>query len=169
MNFHMDQTQRQTWIDTWCTKHKQHREGRELDVTKSKSVSCRGQREGRTSLDFPVSLGEFWNPFYFSLDLSLSLFFFWILLFLFYFIILSPTPLAWCSSWLRTNACLEFFTPIFHCQPLADISARLTLTQSSLYPFAPTATILKGWSLKPGLVWIHEHKVLLSVLDTSSS
>ena len=58
-----------------------------------------------------------------------------ILLFLFYFIILSPTPLAWCSSWLQTNACLEFFTPLFHCQPLADISAGQMMTQSSLHPF----------------------------------
>jgi hypothetical protein len=62
-----------------------------------------------------------------------------ILLFLFYFIILSPTPLAWCSSWLQTNACLEFSTPTFHCQPLADISAGPTLTQSNLYPFCTLA------------------------------
>ena len=28
-----------TWTD-WCTKHRQYREGRKLDVTRTKSVSC---------------------------------------------------------------------------------------------------------------------------------
>ena len=52
----------------------------------------------------------------------------------------NPTPLAWSSSWrLRTNACLEFSSPIFHCQPLADISVGPMLTQSSLYPFCTLA------------------------------
>ena len=37
---------------------------------------------------------------------------------------------------MQTNACLEFFTPIFHCQHQADISAGPMLTQSSLYPFS---------------------------------
>lgn len=59
------------------------------------------------------------------------------LFFLFYLIyfILSPTPFIGYSSWLQTNACLEFSSPIFHCQPLADISIGLTLTQFNLYPF----------------------------------
>jgi hypothetical protein len=38
------------------------------------------------------------------------------------------------------NACLEFSSPIFHCQPLADISDGPTVTQSSLYPFCTLAT-----------------------------
>jgi hypothetical protein len=76
------------------------------------------------------------------------------LIYSFYSIILSPTPLSWFSSWLQTNACLEFSSPIFHCQPLPDTSSGPTLSQSSLYPFVPTATNLKRWSLKPALAWI---------------
>jgi hypothetical protein len=108
------QTQTDTWTD-WCTKDRQYREGRELDVARTKDVSCMGQIESRTSLDFLLSLGELWerrNPFFFSLDLSLMsfvylassfcccLFFYYFILFyfiLFYFI-LSPTTLAGCSS-----------------------------------------------------------------------
>ena len=40
--------QKQTRIDTWknwCIKHRQYREGRELDVTRIMDVSCMGQRE----------------------------------------------------------------------------------------------------------------------------
>ena len=37
------------------------------------------------------------------------------------------------------NALLEFFRPIFHCQPLTDITVGSNLTQSSLYPFCTLA------------------------------
>jgi hypothetical protein len=70
------------------------------------------------------------SPFLFCLFVFYSFYFI-----LFYIIILSPTLPTWCSSWLQTNACLEFSSPIFHCQPLADISVGPMLTQSSLYPF----------------------------------
>jgi hypothetical protein len=67
--------QKQTRIDTWkdwCTKHRQYREGRELDVTRIMDVSCMGQRESSTSPNFPLFLGELQNPFSFSLGLSFS-------------------------------------------------------------------------------------------------
>jgi hypothetical protein len=66
------QTRIDTWTD-WCTKHRQYGEGRELDITRSKDVSCRDQRESRMSPNFLLSLGELRNPFSFSLSLSLSL------------------------------------------------------------------------------------------------
>ena len=59
------------WI-YWFTKHRQFKEGRELDVARTKDVSCRGQRESRMSPDFPLSLGELQNPFSFSLDFTVS-------------------------------------------------------------------------------------------------
>ena len=59
------------WI-YWLTKHRQYKEGRELDVASTKDVSYRGQRESRMSPDFLLSLGELQNPFSFSLDFTLS-------------------------------------------------------------------------------------------------
>lgn len=61
--------QKQTQIDTgtdWCTKDRQQREGRELDVTRTKDVTCTGQRGSRKSPDFLLSPGELRNPFSFS-------------------------------------------------------------------------------------------------------
>jgi hypothetical protein len=138
MNWHVDRLVQQT---------QQYREGRELDVTRTKGVSC-GAREKTGCLQTSLCPWESSEIHFPSLLISLShvicissisLFFYFILLSLFYFIILSPTPLARCSSWLWTNACLEFFTPIFHCQSLADISAGPMLTQSGLYPFCTLA------------------------------
>ena len=60
--------------------------------------------------------------------------------FKFYFILLF---LAYSSSLMQfltvKNAFLEFFRPIFHCQPLTDITVGSNLTQSSLYPFCTLA------------------------------
>ena len=155
----------------WCTKHKQHREGRELDVTKSKSVSCRGQREGWTSPDFPVSPGELWNPFSFSLDLSLSLFFL-ILLILFYFIILSPTPLARCSSWLRTNACFLFHshfplsTPSWYqCWAKADSVFLIYSNNFEKMKFKASASMNTKCCL---LCWIHLLNLLIELYQDSA-
>lgn len=133
------QTRIDTWTD-WCPKHRQYKEGRELDVTRTKDVSCRGHRESRLSPDFP-SVPERAPKSIFLLSWSLSLShvicissptpppFFFTLLF-FYFILLSPTPPAWCSSWLWTYACLEFSNPIFHCQPIHSWSQRWAITDS---------------------------------------
>ena len=53
--------------------------------------------------------------------------FYFILFYLSYVLLLPPDAVL--------TACLEFSSPIFHCQPLADISVGPILTQSSLYPF----------------------------------
>jgi hypothetical protein len=50
------QTGIETWTD-WYTKHRQYREGRELDITRTKEISCRGQREISTSPNFLLFLG----------------------------------------------------------------------------------------------------------------
>jgi hypothetical protein len=42
------------------------REGRELDVTRTRDISSRGQRGSRTSPDLLLSIGELWKPFFFS-------------------------------------------------------------------------------------------------------
>jgi hypothetical protein len=45
------------WTD-WRTKHRQIKEGRELDIIRTKDVSCRDQGESRISPDFPLSLED---------------------------------------------------------------------------------------------------------------
>ena len=59
---------------------------------------------------------------------------------------LNPAPLAWCSSWLQTNAYIEFPCPNCTVTILDEISIWLTLSQPRLYPLfnaPPTTTASK--------------------------
>ena len=78
--------QKQTWVDMWtdwCTKHRQNREGRKLDVTRTKYVYCRDQKAETGHLLMSFCPWEslksiFLPPLSLSLSLSLSLFLSWI-------------------------------------------------------------------------------------------
>jgi hypothetical protein len=119
-----------------------------IDNTKRlENFSSRGQREGRTSLDFPVSLEDFWNPFSFYFILFYFILFYFIL---FYFIILSPTPLAWYSSWLQTTTCFEVSSPTFHCQTLSWIRSGHHCS-NLVHILSHLQQHFKKWSWKPAL------------------
>ena len=68
----------------------------------------------------------------------------------FFSLFLNPPSLTWCSSWLQTNAYIEFPCPSCTITIIDEISIWLTLSQPCLYPLfnaPPTTTASKRWNL----------------------